>query len=363
MAAVLRRVLSVVLLLSVATNARAQGVMRRVEIGATGAIDTVTFGPARSPGVGASVAVTLSRSLALEARVTRLGELAGGHSTNVFGGVRATLIRAGRLGVFGKALPGVSHFDRNPRLGTHFVLDLTAGLAVAATSRLIVTIEGDRDLHAPRRGTTVAVIDPSTGAVTQTAIPAHIASRWNLHVGAAYRLGAVPTNDGARLPTTRWIIGPQVGLTASTGGTWNGTAGMFATYRLTRWCDFDTSVAGFVGGSLLPDTYEGGRLLQVVGGVKMGVRDGRFGVFFKARAGVNRDSRVPYDYLDPASLARPVTMPVLDLGGVVEAALTRRSVLRVDLGESLAFARYGTPNVFRAAIYTLPVRIGVGWRF
>jgi hypothetical protein len=248
----------------------------------------------------------------------------------------------------------------NPYLAsTHFTLDLGTGLAIAVRPRFVARVEVQRDLHAPR-GIATPVILPN-GSVSTFAPETRIASRWNLHVGASYGFG-VPIAAASEPPMAgRWMIGPQFGYTMSTSANAIGTLGMFATYRLSRYCDADFSAGGFLSDSLSPSVYEGGRVMQGVGGVRLGVRGGRLGVFFKARAGVNSYSKVAKIDTNVRYLTRS-TMPVIDIGGVVDASLTRRLVLRMEIGETLTFAP-GAMDYPAQAIYSLPMRVGIGWRF
>jgi hypothetical protein len=105
---------------------------------------------------------------------------------------------------------------------------------------------------------------------------------------------------------------------------------------------------------------------QALVGVKVGVREGRVGVFFHISSGVNSYSSV-VSSLSPAGVViTRSTVPALNLGGAVELSATRRTIVRVDLGETLSFARapiFLGERTGREEIYTLPIRVGLGWRF
>jgi hypothetical protein len=171
---------------------------------------------------------------------------------------------------------------------------------------------------------------------------------------------------------TRWTFGPQLGYTLSTSAIGTATLGGFASYRLFNYCDLDASMSAFLQDPLLATQEEGGgRVLQGVAGVKLGVREGRFGVFFKARGGVNSYARTLF--INPAlqTSYRRSTVPALDIGGVVEMYLRSGLVLRIDVGETLSFVRFDVIDevvppaieTFRQEIYSLPIRLGLGWRF
>jgi hypothetical protein len=372
----------------------AQDTASRLEAGGHITVARLTAAP-RTPGFGASIDVNLSRVLAIESRITRLSE-PDGTAIHVAAGVRATLIRARRLSMYGVALPGLYHLATPPPLGaiiflldgsvgdpvnivggsgsqpaTRFVLDLGAGAGFSLTSRLTAHVELDRDLHAYRD---TVLTGPAGSSSSQSSFPNDIGSRWNLQVGASYRMGSTVARQAARPTAGRWTMGLQVGETISTGADGIGTVGAFASYAVWPHVDVDTSASAFVRDSLVSSVYEGGRALQGVAGVKLGVREGRFGVFFKARTGVNSYSKV--FRTDPMPVLVRSTVAVLDIGGIVETYFARRCLLRIDVGETLSFApsvtlglvplspRSPPPyEVERKQIYSLPIRVGIGWRF
>lgn len=349
----------------------AQDRTSRVEAG--GHVVVASFTNDRpATGFGGTLDVNLSRQLALEFRLSRISEVTLGPSVHAAAGVRATFVRTPRIGFYGMALPGWSHLGRASYLpsGSHFVLDLGLGLAISPTPRVVTRIEVDRDLHA-WPGTVLSLNDGTEHIV----FPSPIGSRWNLHAGASFRLGAPLGRATDRPPAGRWTMGPQLGYTVSTSEVGIGTVGAFVAYRLSRHCDLDMNASTYVTDALPSTIYEGGRVVQALAGVKLGVRAGRFGVFFKARAGANSYSKVFRTDPDPR-LGRS-TVAVIDLGGIVETYVGRRSVLRVDMGETLSFAPGVTivfPALFpgyeeppqhapRQQIYSLPIRVGFGWRF
>ena len=116
--------------------------------------------------------------------------------------------------------------------------------------------------------------------------------------------------------------------------------------------------------------------------MKLGVRTGRFGVFFKARTGVHSYSQalnLRGNWAAGDFFARENVMG-LDIGGVVEAYSSPRVVVRFDLGESLSLFPGVHDSVLitdrrtgdtisvsvdepRRQFYTVPLRAGIGWRF
>ena len=128
---------------------------------------------------------------------------------------------------------------------------------------------------------------------------------------------------------------------------------------------------------------QGGHKTQGLFGVKLGVRRKRFGVFGKVRPGFVHFSHlesssgilfctVPscLDFFPPYS----VTDYALDIGGVVELYPSRRTVVRVDLGDTIIKPSSGKPvelpvenfptvPTFRSTSHNLQFSVGVGFRF
>ena len=119
--------------------------------------------------------------------------------------------------------------------------------------------------------------------------------------------------------------------------------------------------------SFFPETKFGneeiGQKTQGFVGLKAGVRRSRVGVFAKARPGVMW-------FGEFSSRGRCVTTPLgrtcglahendfaLDVGGVVEFYPSRRSIIRVDVGDTLI--RYPDQGFVHNAQFS----VGFGWRF
>jgi hypothetical protein len=360
-------------------TARAQDAPSQIEIGGQAGASDLGYGRP-TPGFGGWLDVNVSRHVALETRLTWSADSGWDRTLHLAGGLRATFLRTPRFAWYGLALPGLYHFPRycetevtvdsgpNPPVPssvtrcasrTHFALDLGSGLAFAPTSHAITRIELNRVIHS-------TPYESLFGSQ-------HLVSRWDLNAGVSYRLGRTLKPQSALPAAGRWTVGSQIGDTLSTGPTGIATLGAFASYTLSKYFDIDTSVSAFLSDRLETTEQEGGRLLQGLAGVKIGVREGRFGVFFKARAGANSYSRV---FTAVSETYRPIysrsTVPALDLGGVVETYLSGRTLLRIDIGETLSFvpdvsiAFPRSPDVYRLparAIYGLPLRVGFGWRF
>lgn len=160
-----------------------------------------------------------------------------------------------------------------------------------------------------------------------------------------------------------------------------GFGGRFA-YNLSRYVALESEInffprnyRGFI------TNHTGGRITQGLFGVKAGVRKERFGVFGKARPGFMRNHRTVENVNFPdGSGPDPrdrfgfelgsASHLALDVGGVLEHYPSRRTILRLDLGDTIV--RYASIPVFntnRGFInvteyqHNAQVSVGFGFRF
>jgi hypothetical protein len=113
------------------------------------------------------------------------------------------------------------------------------------------------------------------------------------------------------------------------------------------------------------------RRAEVFGGVKIGRRGERLGVFAKARPGMTRvsDGGVRCEGPECAFilLARPTyrTEFAMDLGGGIELFPTPRTVARVEFGDTMIRHRSFAPPCFPSSCtsHNFATRVGLGLRF
>ncbi len=99
---------------------------------------------------------------------------------------------------------------------------------------------------------------------------------------------------------------------------------------------------------------DGGRKVQAVIGLKAGKRFGKIGIFAKVRPGFVHSSRGTYVELNPSSFCGGIYPPpiscytpasttnfALDLGGVFEVYPSKRTILRLDFGDTIVSSRAG----------------------
>ena len=152
--------------------------------------------------------------------------------------------------------------------------------------------------------------------------------------------------------------------------------------------NFTKSFAMEVEGNLFPEDKKanpilgvpmrilepGGRKMQLLAGPKAGFRGKKFGVFGKARLGLIRIDRYdavvlvgpPDDGFFVLSEQRNgVGFLNADIGGVFEYYPSKRTVIRVDVGDSIIHYRKLPPKELNPSItnHNLQTSIGFGFRF
>ena len=196
--------------------------------------------------------------------------------------------------------------------------------------------------------------------------------------GAGAQAGERKFEVGAQFTAIR-IDNDPIAIAVSERRTEPGFGGRLA-YNLSRHVALEAEANFFprdYRGFLTP--LSGGRITQGLFGVKAGVHKERFGVFGKARPGfVRYDGSVENVRFPDGSGPNPrdpfgfeygsTTHLALDVGGVVEYYPSRRTILRLDLGDTVV--RYAGIPVFdsnRGLInvteYQHNVQAGVGFGF
>ena len=166
----------------------------------------------------------------------------------------------------------------------------------------------------------------------------------------------------------------------------DGGGGARFTFNLNRVISFET--AGYFFPRQCIDCSNNGNVVEVVGGVKIGKRFERWGIFGKARPGVVSFSRGRFDVVPNPSIPgfpfnfvpHRVNSLAADLGGVVEFYPTKHIVTRFDAGDTIihfgprpaqVIAFDPATSTYNLSPFTLPSRTthkgqlvaSVGWRF
>ena len=127
-----------------------------------------------------------------------------------------------------------------------------------------------------------------------------------------------------------------------------GVGGRF-TYNLNR--VFSLEAAGYFFPKRCFNCRNNGRLTEALGGVKVGKRFEKWGIFAKARPGVVSFSKGEFNVIQaPPSPAFPsfefnrLTSFATDVGGVVEFYPSKRIVTRFDAGDTIIHFTRRTTN-------------------
>lgn len=129
-----------------------------------------------------------------------------------------------------------------------------------------------------------------------------------------------------------------------------GFGGRF-TYNLNR--IFSLEAAGYFFPKECFSCANPGRVIQAVGGVKVGKRFESWGIFAKARPGIVRFSKGEFDLVPIGSATPPTSFEVIrnsvtsfaaDIGGVLEFYPSKRIVTRFDAGDTIIHFTRRTNN-------------------
>jgi hypothetical protein len=286
-------------------------------------------------------------------------------------------IRRDRFGVFFKARAGVMSFSNvltsavvfgnlETARKTHAALDLGAATEFYPSARTILRFDIGRMLV--RYGDSTEFTSPTGELLAATGI---ITGPWHLEVGTSYRLGSLHEGHEPSPAPERFTAGVQYSLFSSNRGFQefvrdeSGGGGWF-TWNFSKYVGLDASSTFFPRVIHLADFQQGGRMFQVLAGVRAGVRRSRFGVFGKFRPGIQRYSITELDIFRDA----PFTDIALDAGGIIEFYGTRHSVFRFDAGNTSIHYRgkdIPIPNgIFHAPAFTnnaIQLSVGFGFRF
>jgi hypothetical protein len=176
--------------------------------------------------------------------------------------------------------------------------------------------------------------------------------------------------------TNRWEAGAATSLTAYKEfiGELRREVGLsgFASYQLAEYVAVDATI-GVLPRTVTSSPIAGGRMLQGLAGVKLGLRRNHVGVFVKTRAGVKRHLAVLTSFrTEPpfTSTRGGLSVAAVDVGAVIEVYLQRRLLIRLDGGDTMSLAHGvhydadGRPATLRAPFGdAIEVAVGAGWRF
>lgn len=347
--------------------------------------------PITSPGAAVWVTVRGMGPLALEAQVDWFPsaeaiefESQGGRTLKLTAGPRATFFLSKRLRIDGLMRGGFIRFSETmtgrsdgvriigPR--AHGAMDLGAGFELFPGAQWRPRFDFVTTFYAVP-GATLGTPGGDGRLVATTS--AKIRDTYQVNAGLTYGFGGPRITVPSSSAGGPWTLGAQLSYTASTNlldleVRHRGGIGGFVSYRFSRFVEADGAVSAFPQTTRARSPWDGGRVLQALAGVKVGVREGRVAAFAKVRGGVNShaDALKSLEWF-PFSITRGRSnLPVLDIGGVVEIAAASGLLLRVDAGDAITFYPDRTivldgvaaPQGRGPSQQQMQFTIAVGWR-
>jgi hypothetical protein len=375
----------------------AQDQSSRVELGGQiSAVRPDEFDRRMWTGMGVQVDFPVTQRVAVESRAVFFPrdepvryQTQGGKTFQLSTGFRGKFISSRRVSVYGVVMPGLVHFTHttthfengSPLAGgaTHFTVGMGGGVEIYPAPRWVAHFELSGILYSIP-GAEVSRSSPGpTGAYLSLNVPGSIENPSQISAGLGYRIGGLRKRRPEQPESGRWEVGPNVSYFTSMTALGDdprrsGGVGGFASYRLSEYIDADASIGAYLSAAEVTTPFDGGRVVQAVAGLKAGLRRDRFGIFVKARTGVNSHSRV-LESLSHAPFAAPTyarsNAVALDMGAVLETYVRRHLLFRFDAGDVVSFFHSTTITVDGESVgeaaprYTdsIQMSLGVGWKF
>lgn len=153
------------------------------------------------------------------------------------------------------------------------------------------------------------------------------------------------------------------------------------TYNVTKYVAFETEANFFpvdkttvpIVGVPISVIEPGGRKFQALAGLKIGMRSRKFGVFGKIRPGIFWLDRyravvavgTPKNFFVFTERRENVGFFNVDIGGVFEYYPSKKTVFRVDIGDTIIHYRKLPPKEINPSItrHNLQISTGFGFRF
>lgn len=330
----------------------------------------------------------LSPSLAVEGAVDPVSQflqtnsLESGRELLALGGVKAGW-RGRRWGFYGKAEVGVASwscglFFYNPKpysdcsRVTNFAFEYGGVVERHVAGRYslrvdvahLLSTEFDQVLARYQLGPTqyAEVIHP--GATLQ-----HL----DLRLGITRRFGQIRDTEQEPIPAeSRWDFGSSLFLLPRAEPIDNflftyPSPGIWASWNFSKLVGWDSTLVhsgpGRNDGLVYSGAQTGGRSLEALTGLKIGMHRDRMGYYAKVRGGAvtfgETERTVVFHSNGTYSMYRgKLTSPVLDVGGVWEVYPSRHTMLRFDADSATTF--YGPKDIWQ---YVLQGGVEVGQRY
>jgi len=295
------------------------------------------------------------------------------------------LYQTRRGSLYGVLLPGVLGVSKTIRSAhgnrvlvggaSYLALDWGLGVELPLATRCVMHVEITGPMYGVRRVELGRSEPDAQNNVLVISSPPQVVTVTQLTAGASYRIRR-SSPYGVEVPVDgRWELGVQV-TRATMAGVSAGelrsrpALGLFASYRIARATYADTTINIFTDSTPALSAFDGGRLRQLLGGVKLGTRMDGYGLFAKMRLGLHSQSST-VQVAEPSRLTTGwYNALALDVGAVFERYVGRRLLVRFDGGDTVAFVRPTTiviggerQVVSSNPAHSLNMGFGVGWRF
>lgn len=347
----------------------------------------------------------LSSTLAIEGTVEpwtqffHTSALESGHETLALGGIKAGW-RGKQWGIYGKTQAGVASwscgawfYNPNPYFKcsrtTNFALEYGGVIERHISGRYSLRFDAGHLLstefdHVVARNSSGAAVEYRGGGTLQ---------HFDFRIGLTRSLGVTHDTSGGSIPVhSRWDLGASFVLQPRAQPLYEilnpyPGPGIWGAWNFSRHISWDTAIIhsgpGRSGRIVYAAQQSGGRALEALTGLKIGLRRDHMGYFAKLRGGTitfgetERQIGILPDG-SPFIVRGMFTNPVVDAGGVWEVYPSRHTILRFDAGSATIFyqpksvwqylpeggkevgAKYDVPG---QAQTSLLLSFGVGIRF
>ncbi len=361
-----------------------------------------------SPGFGGRFDWNITPRIALDTQIDFFprsyasSTQQGGHTLQVFAGVRGRFVQRRHYAIYGLVRPGFTYSSRaitsftattsagsqpgflitpNFSGATYFTLDLGGGVEFYPSDRWILRAEIEASPYFVGDSAVSYASPPTPGSLRVASSPGTVTDTWRVSTGMSYRPGEVQPSGGTEgVRPERFEVGAQfnsLNFTWISGVDHSSTqlgVGLFGSYNIWQFVYLDASLNFFPKDEDTGGPNDGGRILQGFFGTKEGFQVQRWGFFAKVRPGFMNYSRT----LTGVSLTGPMSFRyaratdfALDVGGVVEYYWTRHALLRFDAGDAVLYKSPRPFDVDGMVSYppvpgrrnSLQIAIGLGFRF
>jgi hypothetical protein len=227
-------------------------------------------------------------------------------------------------------------------------MDLGGAVEIYPTRRFIVRIDAGETLVSMYDRQAILVKTPTQEVSVLS--DGGIRPALQIHVGFGYRLGIIH-EETERVPLgsrfefgpefTTWSHGSSDGFSSAVDlVTTSAGVGGYFDYALGQHFALDSTLLYFPRREPVRTFQSGGKAFEALFGLKIGMRRGSVGYFFTMRPGLVRYSQTITELIlspPPHFQSSPNTWVAFNIGPAIEVYLSRRTMLRFDVGDTMSF--------------------------